>query len=251
MKNTKGFTLTEVLVASAVTVAALAAATGFLIQTLRTSYESEQKYKLSTVSHSITSDLMEKAALANLIVLYKSSADADRDAFNDRLLIDTVPTPWRRPSGDMAVFIFFESPKPNAQQYHRINRIFCYYALPRPDNGRSFRRMEMNFAGAGAPRVLPTIAGTPPTLAPDYLEQIIAAEWNRGTVKVLHDNVRGLSRDEIDAADVTPRIFYYNDFRTVTLNMQMFSSGSGTTNVNSGTRNTISSSINFTLTPRT
>lgn len=255
MKNTKGFTLTEVVVATFITVVAATAATSFLIQMLRSSYESEQKYKLNTVSHSITTDLMEKAALANLIVLYKSSAVADCNAANDRLAIDTVPTPWLRPSGDMAVFIFFESPKPVLSQYHRIKSIFCYYALPRADSGFSFRRMEIDFTKRpppwNVPLDLPTVAGTPPTLAPDYLEQIITTSWGIGTVKILHDSVRGLSRDEINVADLTPRIFYYNDFRTVTLNMQLFSSGRGNNNANTGSRNTVSSSINFTLTPRT
>jgi len=126
----RGFTLMEMMIATAVTVLAMGMGTGLFIELMRSFWTSEKKNIINGEVRSMTAQMITEAREANEIFVYESFAHDHRNQSSDRH--------GSTESGDLMILVFYNSPEEYAQESlvspgtakRRIERIVGYYRLP-------------------------------------------------------------------------------------------------------------------------
>jgi len=242
MKNRykSAFTLSEVMVTLAVASIFGVAVMTFYIQSLKAGYTSQQQIALQSTMRTITSELISNASRSHEMILYRSSDAADRDNVDDRRLITLDANEDEvRPTGDMAVFAYYELPKPAAQNRHRVRKIIAYYPEQTDSGPPQLTRLVIDLSGA------------PST---STVEQILANHWTNGgtgiTVerKVFAPRVTPLALgDNYDPLTDSPRLFFMTSAENIAVCGQLKQSA---TNKDTSDRNTLTRTFFFTISVR-
>jgi len=222
MRRTKthGLTLVEVMITLAIAVVLGGAIMSFYLASLRAGYGTQRQIGLQTTLRGLSAELIHEASRAHELVLFSSAASADRDAATDRRRItadeDGIDL---HPTGDFAVFIFYETPRPAAQARYRIARLVGYYAEAIANQPSQLVRFEIDFRGSPSTQTV---------------EQALAAYWNGGTDdiavtrSILAPSILPLAlSDHASLNGGQPQLFYLTSVHNVAVCGQLFDSASG------------------------
>lgn len=232
-RTSSGFTLVEIMVAIGVFSLLSAALTAFYLESLRSANATQQQVWLISDMRSFTSEMLFNASRAHEIVLYKSSAAADRaDAASRRtVVVNEATNTLVCPTGNFVVFVHYELPKPTAQTLYRISKLVAY---------------SLDQTGT-APGVLSRITielGTPST---NTVEQILTANWSTAKRWTYSRMVTPLALADGAVSTTTPSLFYKRSEQNLAICGQLLRSAG---NYDSQDRRTMTRTMYFTVTTR-
>lgn len=195
--NTKsGFTLTEILTVSAFLGVISTGAMGFYVQSMKSSSATEQRIELQNSMRSFTNELVFNGSRSHELVLYNSTDSADVTEAKRKVVVNVETETTSDdvcPTGDFAVFIYYELPKPADQSQYRIEKLIGYY-LDDVDSGPpALVRMTID------------LSGSPSTQS---VEQIISSKWSTAARKTIAPRVNPLAKSDDFGSDSTPQLFY-------------------------------------------
>jgi type II secretory pathway pseudopilin PulG len=234
------FTLVEVMVAASIAVVVGGAIMAFYVQALRVGYVSQQQITLQTTMRTITSELITNASRAHEMILYSSAAAADRADETSRLAITLDEDDEEiHPTGDFAVFIYYELPKPSDQPKHRIRKLIGYYTE------------QVDSGPAKLTRIVIDLSGAPST---DTVEEILEDNWLSATAgatlerKTFAPRVTPLAlSDDYDSETGSPQLFFLTSTENVAVCGQLLESA---TRNDTKDRRTLTRTFFFTVSVR-
>jgi len=212
-----GFTLVEVMISATIAVAVGGAIMAFYVQALRASYVSQQQITLQATMRSITSELITNASRAHEMILYNSSAAADRadESSRKQIVLDEADNEIH-PTGDFAVFVYYELPKPSSQPRHRIRKLIGYYTE------------NVDSGPAKLTRIIVDLSSAPST---DTVEEILADNWTAAAPgatlerKTFAPRVTPLAlSDNYDSETGSPQLFFLTSTENVAVCGQLLES---------------------------
>lgn len=239
------FTLTELLVVMTLTSVVMAAVLGFYIQSLHGGNAAEQQIKLAGTMRSFMNELIFTGSRSHEVILYKSAAAADRtltDADGDgvpdsRLRVTNEDTETIAddicPTGDFAVFVYYELPRPAGLAKHRIKKLVGYYVDHSAPDGPALTRITVDL-------------GSSPSSDP--VETILANNWNSAPRRVLARHVAALALSDSAADDSPPNLFYRRAGQSMAVCGQILASAGGN---DTADRRSQTRTFYFTVTVRT
>lgn len=238
--NRSGFSLVEVSVALALSVAVGAAVMTFYVQSLRAGYTSQQQIALQATMRGITTELITNASRAHEMILYNSAASSDRaDSTKRKEIYHDSSDNEIHPTGDFAVFVYYELPKPATQPLHRIRKLIGYYTEQIDSGPPKLTRLIIDLSGA------------PST---DTVEELLDRHWTNGasgvTVsrKTFAPRVTPLAlSDDYTSETGRPQLFFKHSPENVAVCGQLLESA---TKKDTKDRRTLTRTFFFTVTVR-
>lgn len=144
-KFSKGFTLTEVLIAMAILSMTIAIATSLFMDCFNMTFISDKKNKINADIRSVTREMSDIARQANKALIFKSIKLADRDSYEEDRLGDTS-------TGDALVLYFRGAPSnPQDLSDRPTDRIVIYYRWvenENDDNVGPIKKFDKTISGA-------------------------------------------------------------------------------------------------------
>jgi hypothetical protein len=181
-------------------------------------------------------ELIFTGSRSHELILYKSTAAADRTA-DGRLVVTNEATETVTddicPTGDFAVFVYYELPKPAAQSKYRVSKLIGYYVDSSAANGPALVRMTID------------LTGSPST---DSVETILTNNWNTAPRKVIASKVTPLALSDAATEGTPPNLFYRRAGQSVAVCGQLLSSNAGK---DTADRRSYTRTFYFTVTVRT
>lgn len=200
----RGFTLSEVMTATFVTMILTALVLGLMVAITKQSRSTEIKNSISDDYREMTRVLVEQGNMSNRFFIYPSFASADRANKSCRVL------PYRTPSessGDLVLFVFFSlkdiKTSPNLQGVSRVLGAFREKTGDAPSAIRWFDSARHNWGQTFSPSK-PAIIPTSDT----GIEALIPPESFASQCPVLANHVRGAASS---SAGGDYNLFYNND----------------------------------------
>jgi hypothetical protein len=242
MKHPKksAYSLVEVMFATAIATIVMGGLMSFYVHALKTGYVSQQQITLQATMRTITSELITNASRAHEMILYNSAVASDRndETARKRIVLDEHDNEIH-PTGDFAVFVYYELPKPAAQAQHRIRKLIGYYT-------------ESVDAGPDKlTRIVIDMSGSPST---DTVEDILADNWTSAasgaTVerKTFAPRVTPLAlSDNYDSETGSPQLFFLTSTENVAVCGQLLESA---TRSDTKDRRTLTRTFFFTVSVR-
>lgn len=239
------FTLVELLIVVTLTGLLTTCVLGFYIQSLYANNASEQQIKLAAKMRAFMNEMIFNGSRSHELILYKSAAAADRsstDANGDgtpdsRLVVTNeaseTPTDDICPTGDFAVFVYYELPKPATASKYRIQKLVGYYIDSSAVNGPALVRMTVDFGA---------------TPSADPVETILANNWTTAPRKTIAPCVAPLALADTAVSSTPPNLFYRRAGQSLAVCGQLLAS---TTGRNTADRRTYTRTFYFTVTVRT
>lgn len=219
MKHSRkaAYSLVEVMFAVAIAVIVGGAIMAFYIQALRAAYVSQQQITLQTTMRSITTELITNASRAHEMILYSSAAAADRADQSSRLAITLDEDDAEiHPTGDFALFIYYELPKPATELKHRIRKLIGYYTE------------TVDSGPAKLTRIVIDLSGAPSSSTP---EEILEANWEAASSGVTLERKTFAPRvtplalsDDYDSLTGSPQLFFLTSTENVAVCGQLLES---------------------------
>lgn len=246
------FTLIEAMIAVMISGIALAGALSFYINTSLGHYIVDQRVAQASSLRRFSQELIYHASRANQIYLYKSATLADRDEPSDQLHVNSEdPDDILRPAGNFVVFVYYETPKPLALDYHRIEKIVGYYLDADANKIGPIRKITIDLSKnmtTGAATLSDQVAAFNATDSITMVEKVMKDNWS-SAIHARYDrfllNARGLFESELPPTEDVGRLFYYRDeHRSMMVAGQVYGTSLTTK------RWTYTDSFNFSITPR-
>jgi prepilin-type N-terminal cleavage/methylation domain-containing protein len=232
--KSSAFTLVELMVAVGIFGFMSAGVTAFYVQSLQAANATQQQVRMMADMRSITNELLFNASRAHELILYASPAAADRADATDRLPItvneDTGALTC--PTGNFAVFVYYELPKPSSQARYRIARLVGYALDQTGTNPGVLSRITIDLSSA------------PSTSS---VEQILSDRWATATRKTYSDLVTPLAMADGALSTTTPKLFYKRSEQNLAICGQLLKSAA---NNDSKDRRTVTRTMFFTVTTR-
>lgn len=239
------FTFTELMIVMALSGMISVVVFGFYIQSLKGGNTTEQQIKLAGKMRGFMNELIFTGSRSHELILYKSSAAADRtstdvdgDGIPDSRLRVTnedteATTDDINPTGDFAVFVYYELPKPASSTKYRVQKIVGYYVDNAAANGPALTRMTID------------LSATPST---STIEALLTAHWNSAPRKVIASKVTPLALADSADEDTAPNLFYRRAGQSMAVCGQILASTSGK---DTADRRSYTRTFYFTVTVRT
>jgi prepilin-type N-terminal cleavage/methylation domain-containing protein len=250
----RGFSIIELMVAMSISLVVTGMILSTYIQSMYGLNDSNQRMNLAQEISKFTNEMSGAATRSNHFVLYKSSEPGHIANESSRQNLFEEDGVTYRPGGNLAVFVYYEIPKPVNQLRHRIKRIEAY-AL-----------QNANSQGIGLIEHVTIDLSSAPPDSSVTLETILKdsnyysnGRWNAGlqsngtrvTVRTPFPMVRGLAlaehEDGVPVTSPTPRLFYLSASRNIVVMGQHYS---GNNRTNSNDRRTHTNAFSFNITPR-
>lgn len=200
----RGFTLSEVMTATFVTVVLTALVFGITVAIMKQSRTTEIKNSVSDDYREMTRVLVEQGNMSNRFFIYPSFAAADRANKSCRIL------PYRTPSessGDLVLFVFFSikdiKTSPNLQGVSRVLGAFREKTGNTPSSIRWFDSARHNWGQTFSP-------ASPASIPTDDtgIEALLPPESFLSRCPVLANHTRGVASS---SAGGDYNLFYNND----------------------------------------
>lgn len=212
----------------------------FYIHALRTSYASQQQISLIGTMRQFTSELIYNASRAHEMILYPSAAATDRDNVSDRCeIVSNEDGTETRPTGNLAVFVSYELPKPADQARHRIRKLIAYY---------------IDAVDSGPPRLTRLVVDLSAAPSTGTVESILSSNWTTASANVTISRKTFAPRvtplalsDSYDPDTGQPELFYKRSPANLAVCGQLFES---TTRADTKDRRTYTRTFFFTVTTR-
>lgn len=246
------FTLIEAMIGVMISGIALAAAISFYLNTSLGHYIIDQRVAQASSLRRFSQEMIYHASRANQIFLYKSAVLADRDEPGDQLHVDSEdPDAILRPAGNFVVFVYYETPKPVAQDYHRIEKIVGYYLDAEANKVGPVRKITIDLSknlSTGAATLSDQVPAFNATDSITMVEKVMKDNWS-STTHARFDrfllNARGLFESELTPTEDVGRLFYYRDeHRSMMVAGQVYGTSLTTK------RWTYTDAFSFSITPR-
>jgi type II secretory pathway pseudopilin PulG len=239
MKNTRkaAFTLVEAVVTLAVASILGAGVMTFYIDSLRAGYVTQQQIALLGTMHSVTAELISNGSRAHEVILYNTASASDRADVTDRKEISVDADV--HPTGDFAVFVYYELPKPAANPRFRIQRLIGYYT---------------ETVDTGPPKLTRIIIDLSAAPSTETVEAILAANWTSAatgatvTRKTFAPRVTPLAvSEDYESETGAPQLFFKATPENLAVCGQLFQSAA---NIDTQNRNTHTRTFFFTISVR-
>jgi prepilin-type N-terminal cleavage/methylation domain-containing protein len=211
-KSPRGFTLVEIMIATTLAGLLGAVALTFYVQSLKTSYVSEQELKLITSMRTLSSELIENGSRSHELVLYNSTQSTDITLDGRKLVVndDTETTDDDVcPTGNFAVFVFYELPKPASQENYRISKLIGYYF---DEDDGSLVRATID------------LGSSPST---DPVEEIIEDNWSSADRRTIARRIEPLALSDGYGDSTLPQLFYRRANQSLAVCGQLLASATG------------------------
>lgn len=236
--RSRGFTVTEVMIATSLMVILFTLVLGMLIAVTRVYKRTEIKNSVSEDYRDLTRRLVEQGNLSNGFFVYPSFSSADRDAVTDRLGAGM--------SGDLVIFVYFSikdiGVSANLQGVVRVIGAFRENPGSASSPIRWFDSASQNWGqtyNPNNPVILP-FDGT-------GLEELLPPESFRSSCPVLANHVLGSA----DTAAGSALNLFYNDGKSLYITGFIVRATTGTQNVASNASIYESqTAFNLTVSPR-
>ncbi len=234
-KSKSGFTLTEIMMVVGIGSVAMAGVMAFYVNCLKTSYAGTQETNLIASMRGLTNELIYNGSRSHELVLYPSATTSDITLAKRRIVQNdqtSATTDDICPTGNLAVFVYYELPKPAAQAKYRIQSVIAYY---------------LDETGSGLPslvRMTIELGATPST---DAIEKVLTDNWSGAEHKVIARNVVPLALSDDYTESTSPQLFYRRASQNIAVCGQLRASGS---KQDTADRRTYTRTFYFTVTVR-
>jgi prepilin-type N-terminal cleavage/methylation domain-containing protein len=233
-RNASAFTLIEMMVAVGIFGLLGTGLTMFYVESLKAANATEQQVRLMSDMRTFSNELFFNASRAHELILYATPTADDRSEAADRLLIvaDEDTGNLHCPTGNLAVLVYYELPKPSTQAFHRIARIIAYSLDQSGTNPGVLTRLTID------------LTASPST---NTVEQILTANWNTAARRIYGRLVTPLALSDGGSTSTAPRLFYKRSEQNLAICGQLLSNAG---NRDSKDRHTVSRTMFFTVTTR-
>lgn len=235
-RRSAGFTYVELMIVVAISAAMSAAVLAFYLQSLHGSNAAEQQIKLAGRMRAFMNELIFNGSRSHELILYKSADATDRTA-DGRLVVTNEDTEEVTddicPTGDFAVFVYYELPKPADQGRYRISKLIGYYVDSSAASGPALTRITVDLSAA------------PST---DDVETILTANWSTAEREVIATRVTPLALSDTADEDSAPNLFYRRAGQSLAVCGQLLASQTG---ADTEDRRSYTRTFYFTVTVRT
>lgn len=241
MKRTQhaGFSLVEIIVTVGLVSLLSTGVMMFYIESLKSGNASEQQIKLVSTTRKLSSELIFTGSRAHELILYNSTAPADRGPAGTpgiRKIVLNEETETDAddvcPTGNFAVFVFYELPKPASSAKYRISRLVGYYLETADSGPPSLMRMTID------------LGSSPST---DPVETILTNNWSTAERQVMAPRVSPLALSDGYDDSTTPQLFYKRANQNIAVCGQLLHSA---TDKNTKDRRSYTRTFYFTVTVR-
>jgi hypothetical protein len=208
--------------------------TMFWVESSKAANFTQQQIRMMGEMRTLSSELLFNASRAHELIIYNSPRAADRvDASSRRqIVVDEDTNALQCPTGNLAVFVYYELPKPRVQSRYRIARLVAY-ALDQ--NGTEPGRLS---------RITINLTGSPST---STVEAILEAYWSTAERKTYADLISPLALSDVASESTTPRLFYKRSEQNLAVCGQLLRSSSDS---DTRDRRTVTRTVFFTVTTR-
>ena len=207
-----GFSVIELMITVGLAAMLGTGLISFFVQSLKGSNAIEQQMKLMTTMRKFTEELIFTGSRSHEVILYNSSDAADRTLALRKVVInnDTESTDDDIcPTGNFAVFVFYELPKPAAEAHYRIAKLVGYY-LESVDSGPpALKRITIDKSAA------------PST---NTVEDLLTANWNSAPRETIAPRVTPLALSDNYTESTVPQLFYRRASQNLAVCGQMLES---------------------------
>ncbi|HEX9781571.1 MAG TPA: type II secretion system protein [Opitutaceae bacterium] len=231
----RGFTLVEILTAMGLVGFIAAGAMGFYVQSIKNGNASEQNIELGSTMRTFMDEMIFSGSRSHELVLYRSSVAADRTAAGRLVVLNSdneIETDDICPTGNFAVFVFYELPKPAAVDQYRISKLVGYF-LEQTDTGP-----------AALVRMTIDLSSSP---SEDTVEEILADHWNSAQRRTIAPRVTPLALSDGYTEETMPQLFYRRASQNLAVCGQLMQSAA---RKNTKDRNTQTRTFFFNITVR-
>ncbi|BET68109.1 hypothetical protein ASA1KI_30270 [Opitutales bacterium ASA1] len=195
-RRNAGFSLPEILTVMGVVGLLTSGVMGFFIQSLKSGNASEQQVELLSSMRSFMNEMVYNASRAHELVLYDSTAATARTAAGRREVLNSeneTESDDVCPTGNFAVFVYYELPKPANQAKYRIREVIGYY-LDTIDSGPpALTRMTIDLTASPSS---------------DTVEEILTAHWATADRKTIAPRIVPLALSDGFVESTVPQLFY-------------------------------------------
>ncbi|MGH8021651.1 MAG: PulJ/GspJ family protein [Opitutaceae bacterium] len=191
-----GFTLPEIATVAGLLGLISTGVMGFFIQSLKSSNASEQQIELLSTMRSFMDEMIFNGSRSHEFVLYNSSSAADRTAVNRKAVLNAdneTESDDVCPTGDFAVFVFYELPKPSDEDRYRIQKLIGYY---------------LDDTGSGPPALVRMTIDLGSSPSNDTVEEILSDHWGTAKRRTIAHRVTPLALSDGYDEQTTPQLFY-------------------------------------------
>lgn len=191
-----GFSLTEVIVAVTLVGLIGTGLIAFYVQSLRNSHGVDQQLKLLTTMRTFTEELIFTGSRSHELILYNSSTADDRTLALRKIVVNDDTEAEDDdicPTGNFAVFVFYELPKPAAQAKYRISKLIGYYLESTDSGPPALKRITINKSAS------------PST---DTVEKLLTDNWSTAPREVIARRVTPLALSDNYTESTVPQLFY-------------------------------------------
>lgn len=235
IRKKSGFTLVEIMVVSGIIGLVSLGLMGFYVQSMKTGYASEQQMSLITTMRSVMNEMVFNGSRSHELILYNSAAASDITADGRKVVTNEATETTSDdicPTGDFAVFVYYELPKPSSVTKYRIAKLIGYY-LETIDSGPP-QLVRITFDMTGSPST-------------DTVENILLNNWNSATKRVIAARVNPLALSDGYTSSTLPQLFYKRANQNIAVCGQLFQSA---TKVNTNDTRTFTRTFYFSVTVR-
>lgn len=234
-RKRSGFSVVELVIVAGLVGLISTGVMGFYVQSLKNTHSVEQQLKLLTTMRTFTDELVFNGSRSHELILYNSAAAADR-TFEGRKVVVNDDTEASDddicPTGNFAVFVYYELPKPAAQARYRIRKIVGYY---------------LDQQGAGAPALMRITIDKESAPSTSTVEDLLTAEWNSAPRQIIARRVTALALSDNYTESTVPQLFYRRANQNLAVCGQLLESSSRT---DTADRRTYTRTFYFTVTVR-
>ena len=195
-QKNSGYSLTEAIVVLTLVGIVSVAVLGFYINSLKAGYTNEQQLKLVSTMRTFMDEMVVTGSRSHELILYNSSDSADRTEDGRlKVLNDDTDTfaDDLSPTGDFAVFVFYELPKPASEDKYRISRLVGYYLEDQSGEAPALVRITID------------LSGSPST---DPVETILNNNWSSAARRTIARHVFPLALSDGYTDETKPQLFY-------------------------------------------
>jgi prepilin-type N-terminal cleavage/methylation domain-containing protein len=213
------FTLVEIMVVVGIVGLVSLGLTSFYVESMKSGYASEQQMSLITTMRSVMNEMVFNGSRSHELILYNSAAAADITAAGRKIVTNEATddtTDDICPTGDFAVFVYYELPKPSSVPKYRIAKLIGYY---------------LNTIDSGPPQLVRITFDLSASPSTDTVETILINNWNSATKRVIAARVNPLALTVLSdgvTATTTPQLFYKRANQNIAVCGQLFQSATKT-----------------------
>jgi Tfp pilus assembly protein PilE len=234
-KRSAGFSVVELIVTVGLVGIITTAVMGFYVQSLQSGHAVDQQMKLLTTMRTFTEELIFTGSRSHELILYNSADAADRTFANRKVVINDDTESAEDdicPTGNFAVFVFYELPKPAAQAKYRISKLIGYY-------------LESTDSGPPELKCITIDKSSAPST--DTIETLLTDNWSSAPREVIAHRVNALALSDNYTESTVPQLFYRRANQNLAVCGQLLESA---TRIDTKDRRSYTRTFYFTVTVR-